>query len=122
MMGGSCSDLCLENLCLIQSSRYQKAQRYWTVLLAVLLSGGKREKRMVVYHVCSSNKLRKYQQEGAISPPVRAWENIEQAERFSKSTGRRIILRLKFPGNAKKLDGHFNQARVLHRKYILDSI
>jgi hypothetical protein len=77
---------------------------------------------MIVYHVCSSNKLRKYQMGGYINPPVRAWENIEQAERFSKSTGRKIILRLRFPDNASKLPGHFNQARVLHQKYKLDSI
>jgi hypothetical protein len=78
---------------------------------------------VIVYHVCTSNKLRKYQQSGGyITPPVRAWENIEQAERFSKSTGRKIILRLKFPGNADKLPGHFNQARVLNYRYKLDSI
>lgn len=53
---------------------------------------------------------------GYIHPPVRAWENIEQAERMSKSTGRKIILRLKFPENAAKLEGHFNQARVLQQR------
>jgi len=78
---------------------------------------------MVVYHVCTSNKLRKYAQSGGfIHPPVRAWENIAQAERFSKSTGRKIILRLKFPAGASKLPGHFNEARVLNQKYKLDSI
>ena len=71
---------------------------------------------MIVYHVCSSKKLKKYEMTGAILPPVRAWENIEQAERMSISTGRRVILRLRFPDNAQKLDGHFNQARVLHTK------
>jgi len=75
---------------------------------------------MIVYHVCSYKKLQKYIKTGGITPPVRAWENIEQAERMSISTGRRIILRLKFPNNAEKLDGHFNQARVLNQKYILD--
>ena len=70
---------------------------------------------MIVYHVCSSKKLYKYLKSGKITPPVRAWENIQQAERFSKSTGRRIILRLKFPNNAQKLPGHFNQARVLNQ-------
>lgn len=59
---------------------------------------------------------------GYINPPVRVWENIQQAERFSKSTGRKIILRLKFPANAEKLHGHFNQARILNQKYKLDSI
>ena len=72
---------------------------------------------MIVYHVTSLAKLNKYLKTGAILPPVRAWENIEQAERMSKSTGRRIILRLKFPNDAPKLDGHFNQARVLQQPY-----
>lgn len=75
---------------------------------------------MVVYHVTSLKKLNKYLTTGAILPPVRAWENIEQAERMSKSTGRKIILRLRFPDNADKLEGHFNQARVLHEPYVLD--
>lgn len=78
---------------------------------------------MIVYHVCSIKKLRKYQKAGGyINPPVRAWENIQQAERFSCQTGRKIILRLKFPKNAAKLPGHFNQARVLQQKYKLDSM
>lgn len=68
---------------------------------------------MIVYHVTSLKKLRKYIKSGQINPSVRAWENIEQAQRMSLSTGRRIILRLKFPNNAPKLEGHFNQARVL---------
>lgn len=69
---------------------------------------------MIVYHVCSTKKLEIYKQTGFIKPPVRAWENIQQAERMSLSTGRRVILRLKFPNNAPKLAGHFNQARVLN--------
>jgi len=76
---------------------------------------------MIVWHVCSTTKLDKYRRTGGINPPVRAWENIEQAERFSKSTGRKIILRLKFPEDAPKLEGHFNQARVLQTRYKLDS-
>lgn len=77
---------------------------------------------MTVYHVTTLKKLNKYLKTGYIKPPVRAWENIEQAERMSKSTGRKIILRLKFPDNADKCEGHFNQARVLYEPYILDSI
>ena len=77
---------------------------------------------MIVYHVTSLKKLNKYLKSGKILPPVRAWENIEQAERMSKSTARKIILRLKFPNNAKKLEGHFNQARVLYEPYILDNM
>jgi len=74
---------------------------------------------MTVYHVCSKAKLLKYIKSGRINAPVRAWENIQQAERMSKSTGRRIILRLKFPNNTAKLEGHFNQARILQQNYIL---
>lgn len=77
---------------------------------------------MTVYHVTTLKKLNKYLKTGYIKPPVRAWENIEQAERMSKSTGRKIILRLKFPDNANKCEGHFNQARILYEPYILDSI
>lgn len=69
---------------------------------------------MIVYHVCSSKKFNQYKKTGHIKPPVRAWENIHQAERMSISTGRRIIVRLRFPDDAKKLDGHFNEARVMH--------
>ena len=76
---------------------------------------------MVVYHCCSYKKLQKYMKAGYILPPVRAWENIEQAERMSKSTGRKIILRLKFPEYAPKLEGHFNQARVLNTALPLKS-
>lgn len=76
---------------------------------------------MVVYHVTSLKKLNKYLKSGQINPPVRAWENIEQAQRMSISTGRRIILRLKFPDNAPKLEGHFNQARVLNYPYKINS-
>ena len=72
---------------------------------------------MIVYHVCSLKKLERYKKTGHIIPPVRAWENIEQAERMSLSTGRRVILRLKFPDNCEKLEGHFNQARVLNQCY-----
>ena len=77
---------------------------------------------MTVYHVTTLKKLNKYLKTGYIKPPVRAWKNIEQAERMSKSTGRKIILRLKFPDNADKCEGHFNQARILYEPYILDSI
>ena len=70
---------------------------------------------MIVYHVTTNKKLNKYINSGYIKPPVRAWENIEQAERMSISTGRRVILRLRFPDDAPKLEGHFNQARVLNK-------
>jgi hypothetical protein len=77
---------------------------------------------VIVYHVCSLKKLDKYRKTGRILAPVRAWENIQQAQRMSISTGRRIILRLRFPDNAPKLEGHFNQARVLHQDYDFKNI
>lgn len=72
---------------------------------------------MIVYHVTTLKKLNKYHKTGYIKAPVRAWENIDQAVRMSKSTDRKIIIRLKFPENAAKLEGHFNQARVLYQNY-----
>lgn len=72
---------------------------------------------MIVYHVTTYKKLMRYKKSGRIIAPVRAWENIEQAERMSLSTNRRIILRLTFPNNAPKLPGHFNMARVLYHDY-----
>jgi hypothetical protein len=77
---------------------------------------------MIVYHVTSYKKLEKYLKNGYIKSPVRAWETIEQAERMSLSTDRKIILRLKFPNNVEKLEGHFNQARILREPYILKNI
>lgn len=76
---------------------------------------------MIVYHVTTLKKLNKYVKSGKILPPVRAWEDIRQAERMSISTGRKIILRLSFPDNAEKLEGHFNQARVLYKPYVFNS-
>lgn len=72
---------------------------------------------MIVYHVTTSKKLKKYETCGCINAPVRAWKNIQQAERMSLSTGRRIILRLKFPDNAQTLEGHFGEAVVLNQNY-----
>jgi len=74
---------------------------------------------MIVWHVTSIKKLKKYLEEGIIRMPVRAWESIEEAERFSKQTGRQIILRLEFPKDAPKMFGHKNKARVLHSHYLI---
>lgn len=72
---------------------------------------------MIVYHCTSFRKINKYLQSGQINPPVRAWENLAQAERYSISTHNKIILRLKFPDQADKLKGHFKEARVLNYPY-----
>ena len=42
--------------------------------------------------------------------------------RFSKQTGRKVILRLKFPENAEQLPGHKGMALVMHEKYKLASV
>ena len=72
---------------------------------------------MIVYHVTSYAKLTEYIETGFIVAPVRAWETANDAERFSLSTGRRVILRLNFPDTAEKLDGHFGRARVLRQHF-----
>jgi len=78
---------------------------------------------MMVYHVTTRKKFIKYMQSGCIKHPVRAWESIEEAERFSISTGRRLILKLNFPHDAERLPGHQGKAYWLPLKdYILDDI
>ena len=77
---------------------------------------------MIVWHVTTLKKLQRYKSDGGIRPPVRAWESLEAAERFSKQTGRKIILRLKFPPHAERLEGHRGQAYVLREKYRLTSV
>lgn len=77
---------------------------------------------MIVWHVTTAKKLRRYKDLGGILPPVRAWESLSAAERFSKQTGRKVILRLKFPTKAERLPGHRGEALVLHEKYALTSV
>ena len=77
---------------------------------------------MIVYHVCGASKLSRYIKAGHIKPPVRAWATIAEAERFSKQTGRPIILRLKFPSNAKMLEGHKGMARYIDHPYPVGDI
>jgi len=77
---------------------------------------------MIVWHVCSYKKLQRYKKTGFIVPPVRAWESLREAERFSISTGRRCILRLRFPNNTPKLDGHKNLARVFNKPVPLNNL
>lgn len=75
---------------------------------------------MIVWHVCSKKKLDLYRKNGFIRQPVRAWEDITYAERMSIRTGRRHIIRLKFPKNAARLEGHFGKARIIYQNYIID--
>ena len=77
---------------------------------------------MIVYHVTTWRKLNKYMKNGYIEPPVRAWEDIEYAEKMSISTGRRIILRLRFPNNAERLHGHYDKARIVNKRIPVESI
>ena len=77
---------------------------------------------MIVWHVTTWKKLNYYMENGGIKPPVRAWKTIEDAERFSKQTGRRIIIRLKFPENAPLLNGHKNMAIFSNEIYNLANV
>lgn len=78
---------------------------------------------VVVWHVTTLKKLNRYLKSGFIKPPVRVWIDIKEAERFSKQTGRVIILRLKFPeSKIKKLDGHHNRAVYLDEVYTLNNL
>ena len=75
---------------------------------------------MIVWHVTTRKKLEKYLRNGGIKSPVRAWKSIISAERFSKQTGRHIILRLKFPDNAETLKEHRGEAVVIYAMYSLE--
>ena len=89
---------------------------------AVMGSTPIRSIMVVVYHVCGASKLSHYIQAGYIKPPVRAWVDVNEAARFSKQTGRPIILRLKFPSDAKVLEGHKGLARYIEDRYPVDKI
>ena len=77
---------------------------------------------MIVWHVLGANKLQRCLRTGFLPSPVRAWKDIKEAERFSKQTGRQIILRLKFPEDAKQLVGHKSSAFYIDGIYPLKSI
>lgn len=66
---------------------------------------------ITVYHVTTLNKVEKYRRQGRMVSPLRAWKNINAAERFSKQTGRRVILRLKFT-HFRPLEGHRGEAVI----------
>jgi hypothetical protein len=74
---------------------------------------------MKLYHVTNPKKYEKYKRTGFIKFPVRAWINIQQAERMSVSTGRSIILRLKSNPSFIKLEGHFGEAVISNQNYKL---
>jgi hypothetical protein len=69
---------------------------------------------MIVWHVTTRKKFERYLKSGAITPPVRAWPNIEDAARFSCSTARRIILRLRMD-RPERLPGHKGRAVVSYQ-------
>ncbi len=79
---------------------------------------------MIVYHVIGVSKLARCLHNGYLTSPVRAWKKIESAERFSKQTGRQIILRLKFPDTTevKPLPGHRSEAVYIMGTYSLKGI
>ena len=77
---------------------------------------------MIVYHCIGASKLRRCLFQGYLPPIVRAWKKIESAERFSKQTGRQIILCLKFPDDAKQLYGHRGEAVYVDNIYPLKGI
>lgn len=74
---------------------------------------------MVLWHATSLKKLSRYLERGHILPPVRAWRSLEGAERFSRQTGRRIILRLHAKGSFEPLGGHRGQALVSYAPHPL---
>jgi hypothetical protein len=58
------------------------------------------------YHVTTAAKLERYQQTGAILPPVRFWPGLYTATRWAKRTGRTVILSFDWPDTAYPLPDH----------------
>ena len=77
---------------------------------------------MTLYHVTSYKKLQRYMEHGCIFPPVRAWKSIDAAERFSKQTGRRVVVRLKSDDTFRTLEGHRGEALVSGNVYRLEDV
>jgi hypothetical protein len=79
---------------------------------------------MIVWHCIGAGKLQRCLRNGYLTAPVRGWKDIKSAERFSKQTGRSIILRLKFPNGerVKQLEGHKDEAVFIEGTYPLDKI
>ena len=75
-----------------------------------------------IWHVTTAAKLRRYIASGAILPPVRAWESEDAAARFSRQTGRRLILRLRRDPTFARLDGHRGEALISSAPYRLESL
>lgn len=76
---------------------------------------------MICYHCCNYNKLQKYKKTGYIIPPVRAWPDFKDAQRFSIQTGRQIILRLRFK-KFVTLEGHKGKAIFTDEKISVECI
>ena len=78
---------------------------------------------MRVYHVTSAKRLLKYINMRYIKPPVRAWKELSDAERFAKSTGRTIILILFFDEErVRTLNGHRGRAVYINDFYPVSKI
>jgi len=77
---------------------------------------------MVLWHVTTMKKLNRYLEHGFINPPVRAWKDIKSAERFSKQTGRTIIIRLKGNESFKLYEGHRGEALESNERYYLKDV
>ena len=75
---------------------------------------------MIVWHVTTMKKMKKYLKNGGIKPPVRAWKDVRCAEKFSVQTGRKIILRLKVKDDIDILKGHDGNAIVMYEKLELN--
>jgi len=66
----------------------------------------------VVYHVTDIELFAKYVQTGIITPPVRAWIDIDSALEFAQQTERNVILILPRRAEDKwhNLQGHKHNA------------
>lgn len=73
---------------------------------------------MTLFHVTTLKLINKYLASGQINNPVRAWKSLDGALRFSKQTGRPIIIRLN-GSHFRPLGGHQDQAMIRDIPYPL---
>jgi hypothetical protein len=75
--------------------------------------------QMTVYHSCTVKQVSEYISAGKIKKPVRAWDNPISALKFAGDQHKTVLLTLTFPDDAKILQSHKGQARVIYKDYPL---
>lgn len=78
---------------------------------------------MIVWHPCNYDKLRKYKKSGVVTPPIIAWDRIEDAMNFGKHRGKHCIIRMHFPNNTPLVsDKRYGEVRITDKQINVDDL